>query len=91
MARDVGVACALINSSGTGRSSDIRLHQIPPVLLGGWVLLGEQTKYVAVSPQRFMSARSGTSMAPSASDARSARGRADNRGQCGWQRAVLLF
>lgn len=57
-------------TSGTGRSTDIRLHQIAPVLSGGWVLLGEQAKYVAVSPQRFMSAHvSGLAAVASASDA----------------------
>ena len=53
----------------TGRATDIRLHQIAPVLQGGWVLLGEQSKYVAVSPQRFMAARVGDPPAGGASDA----------------------
>ena len=57
-------------TSGTGRSTDIRLHQIARVLSGGWGLLGEQAKYVAVSPQRFMSAHvSGLAAVASASDA----------------------
>jgi hypothetical protein len=40
--------------SHTGRVGDIRLHSIAPVLPGGWALLGEQSKYVAVSPQRLV-------------------------------------
>ena len=57
-------------TSQTGRATDIRLHQVAPVLPGGWVLLGEQSKYVAVSPQRFMSARvSGSSAAAAAAAA----------------------
>ena len=58
-------------TSKTGRSTDIRLHHVAPVLPGGWVLLGEQTKFVAVSPQRFVAARvSASAMAATgASDA----------------------
>lgn len=33
------------------------LYSVAPVLAGGWALLGEQDKYVAVSPQRFATAR----------------------------------
>lgn len=54
------------NTSGTGLSTDIRVHHVAPVLSRGWVLLGEQDKYVAVSPQRFMAAY--PSMSPHAAD-----------------------
>lgn len=42
---------------GTGYEGDMRVYSIAPVLPGGWVLLGEQAKYVAVSPQRLAAAR----------------------------------
>ena len=45
------------DSSATGLVSDTRLHSIAPVLSHGWVLLGEQRKYVAVSPQRLVVGR----------------------------------
>jgi hypothetical protein len=56
-----GALVVATETSGTGRSTDVRLHQVAPVLPGGWVLLGEQAKYVAVSPQRFMAANVSTS------------------------------
>lgn len=46
-----------------------RLFAISPVLPGGWVLLGEEDKYVRVSPQRFVAARYIPPLGPSASDA----------------------
>ena len=65
-ASPLGVAT---ETSGTGNATDIRLHQVAPVLRGGWVLLGEQSKYVAVSPQRFMSRRVSSAAAAVASGA----------------------
>lgn len=41
----------------TGYAADWRLLSAAPVLPGGWVLLGEQNKYVQLSPQRFISSR----------------------------------
>jgi hypothetical protein len=46
------------------------LFSVAPVLTGGWVLLGEEGKYVAVSPQRLASAFAPTPARPAtASDA----------------------
>jgi len=44
------------------------LASLAPVLPGGWVLVGEQSKYVGVSPQRFASTRA-AAQAGGASDA----------------------
>jgi hypothetical protein len=45
------------------------LYSLAPVLAGGWALLGEQEKYVAVSPQRFVTAHAVEATDEGASDA----------------------
>ena len=52
---------AATETSGTGLATDIMVHHVAPVLSRGWVVLGEQNKYVAVSPQRFMAAHTSKS------------------------------
>eukprot|EP01052_Picozoa_sp_SAG31_P014850 SAG31_NODE_936_length_10870_cov_5.136966_9_plen_606_part_00 len=37
-------------------SRNWRIYGVAPVLIGGWVLIGEENKYVALSPQRFVAA-----------------------------------
>ena len=56
------------HSSYPGRAW--KLWSLAPVLPGGWVLVGEQSKYVHVSPQRFNSVFTNTTAtASTASDA----------------------
>ena len=45
------------------------LYSVAPVLAGGYALLGDQSKYVSVSPQRFVTARATTAASEGASDA----------------------
>ena len=45
------------------------LYSVAPVLAGGYALLGDQSKYVSVSPQRFVTARATTATSEGASDA----------------------
>jgi hypothetical protein len=56
-----------VDASGTAPRS-WRLWSVAPVLVGGWVLLGEEAKFVRMSPQRIVAAASVTP-APGASDA----------------------
>ena len=70
-------SCAVGFSSGspldvfTGHalpSRNWKVLHVAPVLAGGWVIVGEQAKYVAVSPQRVVAALPASAHDPEASD-----------------------
>ena len=50
------------------KSRNWKVISVAPVLAGGWVLVGEQTKYVAMSPQRIVATAASTVSDPEASD-----------------------
>ena len=49
-------------------SRNWKVLHVAPVLVGGWVIVGEQAKYVAVSPQRVVAAMAAATHDPDASD-----------------------
>jgi hypothetical protein len=71
-------ALALNTTTTTTQSSGVaprlwRLWSIAPVLEGGWVLVGEQDKFVRVSPQRIMADTTAASSSRSPSSDNSSR------------------
>jgi hypothetical protein len=59
-----------VTTGGSGSDREWLLQSLAPVLPGGWILVGEMSKYVPVSPQRLVVSQSSpTNKTAGASDA----------------------
>ena len=60
------VMTTIVNDRGIAMANDTHafdLHELAPVLEGGWVLLGDLDRYVSVSSKRFLSVGSASAAA----------------------------